>query len=138
MSSISLRAEVQVETLEANAHTFKSFLCLYENEYLMCKVKNSSNGNGKSNIHVSWSLQKLWKCFHSNITSHSHSKNSLENKMFSFKMICQFSCHAAITKNGCEIQSATPSSLHPLLLWNHERNASIQDTTFMSQMKIQE
>jgi hypothetical protein len=51
------------------------------------------------------------------ITSHGHSKNSLENKMFSpFKIICQFSCHTEIMKNDCEIQTTTPSSLHPLLL----------------------
>jgi hypothetical protein len=44
MSSISFHEEVQVETLEANnAHKFKMLLCLYENEYLMCKAKNSSN-----------------------------------------------------------------------------------------------
>jgi hypothetical protein len=38
-------------------------LCLYENEYLVCEAKNSSNGNGKSNTHVSWSLQSYETAF---------------------------------------------------------------------------
>jgi mRNA deadenylase 3'-5' endonuclease subunit Ccr4 len=67
MSSISLHEEVQGETLEANAQTFKWFLCLYENEYLVCKAKNSSNGFTPmfliKNTHVSWSLQSYENAF---------------------------------------------------------------------------
>lgn len=61
-------------------HSKCFYVSMRMNEYLVCKAKNSSNGNGKSNTHVSWSLQSYENAFHSNITSHSHSKNSLENK----------------------------------------------------------
>lgn len=52
----------------------------------------------------------------------------LKTKCCPSKWFYQFSHHTEIMKNGCEIQTATPSSLHPLLLWNYEKNACIQDT----------
>lgn len=61
-------------------HSKCFYVSMRMNEYLVCKAKNSSNGNGKSNTHVSWWLQSYENAFHSNITSHGHSKNSLENK----------------------------------------------------------